>query len=84
MEKIILSPSKYVQGSGVLNNMAKYTSNLGKKVLVIASESVLGLVKEDIQKNFSEIKLNRKKSEICTQVILNHSFLINRGHIKSK
>ena len=70
MEKIILSPSKYVQGSGVLNNMAKYTSNLGKKVLVIASESVLGLVKEDIQKNFSEIneevyieKFNRECSK---------------------
>ena len=54
MEKIILSPSKYVQGPDMLNNMAKYTSKLGNKVLVIADDFIMNLVKEKMQINYNE------------------------------
>lgn len=54
MEKIILSPSKYVQGADVLNNISEHILKLGKKVLVVADDFVMGLVKEKIQGSYSE------------------------------
>jgi glycerol dehydrogenase len=36
MSKIIISPSKYVQGPGELKKLEDYTKTLGGNVLVIA------------------------------------------------
>ena len=48
MEKIIISPSKYVQGADVLSGLSKYTDKLGDKILVICDDFVMNLVKDKI------------------------------------
>ena len=63
MEKIILSPSKYVQGANILENISVHISKLGKNVLVIADDFVMGLVKSKIETSYkdSESKVNFEK-----------------------
>ena len=34
MAKILISPSKYIQGPGELNRLGQYVEKLGKKALV--------------------------------------------------
>lgn len=50
MAQIIGSPSRYVQGKGEIENLCKYASNYGKKLLVLTSESGIKRVKEPIEK----------------------------------
>lgn len=52
MQKIISSPSKYVQGAGALSEVAHHISKLGDKALVIADDFVMGLVRETIQASY--------------------------------
>lgn len=44
MDKIIISPAKYIQGNGSLDNIATYAAILGTEPLIIADEFVTGLV----------------------------------------
>lgn len=44
MDKIIISPSKYVQGANVLESIGQYVKPLGQKVLAIADGFVTELV----------------------------------------
>jgi glycerol dehydrogenase len=37
MKKVMVSPAKYVQGAGELENLATYIGDLGKKALLVAS-----------------------------------------------
>ena len=46
MDNIIISPSKYIQGEGSLDNIGKYVSVFGKKPLAIADDFVMGLVRD--------------------------------------
>jgi len=39
MAKILISPSKYIQGPGELNRLGQYVEKLGKKALVLITES---------------------------------------------
>ncbi|MEG0310581.1 MAG: glycerol dehydrogenase, partial [Eubacterium sp.] len=41
MAKILISPGKYIQGAGELNNLAEYVSNLGKNALCLITDSGL-------------------------------------------
>lgn len=52
MAKIMISPSKYIQGNGEMMNIAKYVSVLGKKALCLISESGLKRVKDTVDKSF--------------------------------
>lgn len=54
MENIILSPGKYIQGSGAIKNIAKH---VGKKSLVIADNFVMNLVKESVLESYSNEKI---------------------------
>lgn len=54
MENIILSPGKYIQGNGAINNIASYAK---KKSLVIADEFVMNLTRENVSKSFTEKEL---------------------------
>lgn len=54
MDKIIISPSKYVQGENALNNIGQYVKPLGKKALAIADDFVTGLVGEQVTLSFAE------------------------------
>jgi len=52
MSKIIISPSKYVQGPGELSKLEKYTANLGKKVLILASERGIKRIGDKISSSY--------------------------------
>lgn len=45
MKKIMVSPGKYVQGSGELSNLKSYAAAFGEIALVVASDDDLGRVK---------------------------------------
>jgi glycerol dehydrogenase len=42
----LIAPRKYIQGRGLLSSLGKYVSELGKDALVVADETVWGLVRE--------------------------------------
>ncbi|UJF18421.1 glycerol dehydrogenase [Vibrio sp. SS-MA-C1-2] len=63
MDKIIISPSKYVQGKNVLENIGEYVSPLGKKVLTIADNFVTGLVGTTVAKSFDTAQIDFKMEE---------------------
>ena len=54
MDKIIISPSKYVQGENALNCIGQYVKPLGQKALVIADDFVTGLVGTQVTASFAE------------------------------
>jgi glycerol dehydrogenase len=58
MSKIIISPSKYVQGPGELKKLEDYTKTLGGNVLVIASSNGIKRVKDKIDSSFKESNSN--------------------------
>ncbi len=51
MDKIIISPSKYVQGANVLNSIGDYVKPLGTNVLAIADSFVTNLVGDTVSKS---------------------------------
>ncbi|USD67714.1 glycerol dehydrogenase [Vibrio sp. SCSIO 43136] len=53
MDKIIISPSKYVQGEGVIGNIAGYVKALGGNAFAIADEFVTGLVGDTLATSFA-------------------------------
>lgn len=54
MDKIIISPSKYVQGENVLGSIAGYVKALGEKPLAIADDFVTGLVGGTVNESFKK------------------------------
>ncbi|WP_435236436.1 glycerol dehydrogenase [Psychromonas sp. PT13] len=54
MDKIIISPSKYVQGANALNNIGEYVKPLGQKALAIADDFVTGLVGTQVTESFAQ------------------------------
>lgn len=48
MKRILIAPSKYVQGSGVLSNLNDILKDYGSKALLVASENDLMYVKDDL------------------------------------
>ncbi|MGL5949304.1 MAG: glycerol dehydrogenase [Aeromonas sp.] len=67
MDKIIISPSKYIQGAGALNNIGQYVSAFGNTAFAIADEFVSGLVGDTLYTSFaaqqSEFKLEKFNGE---------------------
>lgn len=39
MSKVFISPSKYIQGAGELNNLGKHAASYGKRALALISKS---------------------------------------------
>jgi glycerol dehydrogenase len=54
MDKIIISPSKYVQGENALASIGEYVKPLGQKALAIADDFVTGLVGAQVKSSFVE------------------------------
>ena len=73
MDKIIISPGKYVQGVGVLAKIAGYVKNFGTKPMAIADEFVIGLVGETVSQSFlnasGELILEKFNGECSHQEI---------------
>jgi glycerol dehydrogenase len=58
MERILISPRKYVQGRGVIEKIGDYVKPLGSNLLVIADEFVWGLVGDRVTKSIQNQKLD--------------------------
>ncbi|MFT6986486.1 MAG: glycerol dehydrogenase [Psychromonas sp.] len=69
MDKIIVSPSKYVQGANALNNIGEYVQPLGQKAFAIADDFVTGLVGEQVTASFAKagglLALEKFNGECC-------------------
>jgi glycerol dehydrogenase len=52
MSKIIMAPTKYIQGNGELNKICNHTYNLGSKFLVLASEGGLKRTRGIVEDSF--------------------------------
>jgi len=59
MLKTIISPGKYIQGNGELQNLKEHTKNLGKSFYIIASPNGINRNKPVIEQSFkrSDVKL---------------------------
>ncbi|KXF81568.1 glycerol dehydrogenase [Enterovibrio coralii] len=53
MDKIIISPSKYIQGEGALGNIGKYVSTFGCKPFAIADDFVMALTQDTVCTSFA-------------------------------
>ena len=69
MDKIITSPSKYVQGANALDSIGEYVKPLGQNALAIADDFVTGLVGEQVKESFvtaeAELVLEKFNGECC-------------------
>ncbi|MGN6170017.1 MAG: glycerol dehydrogenase [Solirubrobacteraceae bacterium] len=50
----LIAPRKYIRGRGLLSSIGKYVQELGRDALVIADESVWGLVREQVEQSFAK------------------------------
>ena len=50
----LIAPKKYVQGRGLLSSLGTYVEELGKDALVIADDTVWGLVGEKAERSFEQ------------------------------
>lgn len=54
MPKVLVSPSRYIQGPGLLNTAGEHIRLLGKKALVVVDRFVLGTMGDILQQGFNE------------------------------
>lgn len=59
--RIIISPSKYIQGYNELSKISEYTKTYGKSPFIIADDFVLGLTKDIISNSYSDGKYHMHK-----------------------
>lgn len=53
MANILISPNKYVQGSGELENLARHAKTLGSRFFIMGSPSGLKRIEDTVRKSFS-------------------------------
>jgi len=54
MNKIMISPSRYVQGAGALNDIGKHVASLATKALVLGGNRGLDAIKSQLEASFKE------------------------------
>jgi glycerol dehydrogenase len=54
MLKIFTSPSRYIQGYGILKDFGKYISYLGSKPFIIAGKTALSTIRDTVSKSVAE------------------------------
>ena len=54
MAKVLISPSKYVQGSGEMKNIGTYAAKCGKKALVLISKGGYNRIGKIIEDSFAQ------------------------------
>lgn len=74
MRKIFGSPSRYIQGMGVLGDLAKYTKRLGEKPAIIIDPDIADYILDIIKPSFEAEKcdyyveiLGKNSARICCQ-----------------
>ena len=53
MAKVLISPSKYLQGAGEMKNIGTYAANCGKKALVLISKGGYKRIGKMIEDSFA-------------------------------
>ncbi|HHX94220.1 MAG TPA: glycerol dehydrogenase [Clostridia bacterium] len=53
-QKIMISPSRYVQGEGAIKKIGEQVKNFGKSALVIGDKIALPIIQEDVNKSFQD------------------------------
>lgn len=74
MKKVMISPSKYIQGEGELKNLSEYISIYGEKGLLVASEADQGRVQSDLDIALKDSKVSIVSGnfqEECTKAEIN-------------
>ena len=73
MAKILISPSKYVQGAGEMKKLGTYAANCGKKALVLISaggyKRIGKLVEDSFANNSCEVVFDYFNGECCNSEI---------------
>lgn len=57
MAKVLISPSKYLQGAGEMKNIGTYAANCGKKALVLISKGGYKRIGKMIEDSFAARRL---------------------------
>ena len=57
MSKVMISPGRYVQGSGAIHEIGSHIKNLGGKALVLGGKNGLGSVRKAIENSFAKYSL---------------------------
>ncbi|MCF3944219.1 glycerol dehydrogenase [Oceanobacillus alkalisoli] len=68
---IFQSPSKYIQGAHVLNEIGGHVKALGAKPLILSDEVVWGITGEQIEASFKEVSLDYHFVEFHGEASLN-------------
>lgn len=81
MPKVVfISPSKYVQGKGVLKEIGEYASEFGKKPLVVSDNVVWEITKNIVEDSFRTKNLSYKFIEFRGEASLNEiDRIVNEG-----
>lgn len=70
MIKIMIAPNRYVQGPGIIGDIAKFISHLGTKFLFIGGPTAISLIKEKAMASLRENSLDCQFEEFsgeCTR-----------------
>ena len=73
MAKILISPSKYLQGAGEMKKIGTYASNCGKKALVLISKGgykrIGKMIEDSFAENTCEVVFDYFNGECCNSEI---------------
>ena len=80
MAKILISPSKYLQGAGEMKNLGTYAAKSGKKALVLISKGGYKRIGKTIEESFAE-----STCEVVFDLSLIHIFFYRMAfHIRHR
>ena len=62
MKTVLITPNKYVQGRGVLNELGDYVKMLGEKPIILWSPGIRGVIGETVRASLerADLPLDRK------------------------
>ncbi|WP_217533621.1 glycerol dehydrogenase [Vibrio metschnikovii] len=58
MEKILISPSKYIQGKGAIHQVARHVTGFGQRAFAITDPMVLPLVEDSLATQFAGLDMH--------------------------
>lgn len=58
MNKVMISPSKYIQGAGAVHEIGRYVKNLGSKALVLGGKRAMSTVEHALSESFAKSNIS--------------------------
>ena len=65
MSKIMISPSRYVQGAGAIHEIGKHVKVFGSKALLMGGKTGMGTVKASVESSFSSSDVGLVIEQFC-------------------